>query len=221
MISTRRIIIVDDHPLLAAGLQAELERAGAAAGLLDPTAGSGHLVDTITAASPDCAVLDLGLPIPGGGVSLIAPLVEREVRVVVLTGESERELLARSSVAGAQVVLSKTEALPDIVATILQVAAGQEVRAAQRAELAMELHRREAERHERQAPFAALSPREEQILAGLMDGQTPTDLADRHYVSVATVRTQIKSVLSKLSVGSQLQAVAMANRHRWQPTVNR
>ncbi len=219
--STRRIIIVDDHPLLAAGLQAELERAGAVAGLLDPTAGPEHLIDTITAASPDCAVLDLGLPIPGGGVALIAPLVEREVRVVVLTGESERELLARSSVAGAQVVLSKAEALPDIVATILQVAGGQDVRAAQRAELAMELHRREAERHERQAPFAALSPREEQILAGLMDGQTPTDLADRHFVSVATVRTQIKSVLAKLSVGSQLQAVAMANRHRWQPTVNR
>lgn len=215
--STRRIIIVDDHPLLAAGLQAELERSGATAGLLDPTAGSEHLIDTITAAAPDCAVLDLGLPVPGGGVALIEPLVERGVRVVVLTGESEREILARSSMAGARVVLSKTEPLPDIVSTILQVACGQDVRTAQRAELAMELHRQEAEHHERRAPFAALSPREEQILAGLMDGHSPADLAERHFVSVATVRTQIKSVLAKLSVGSQLQAVAMANRHHWEP----
>mgnify|MGYP001822140592 CR=1 FL=1 len=215
--TTRRLVIVDDHPLLAAGLRSELERSGAEVDLLDPTVGVAELIDRITAKRPDCAVLDLGLPFPGGGTMLIEPLVEREVPVVVLTGETEQQLLARSSEAGAKVVLSKAEPLGSIVETILQVAGGQDVRAAQRAELAAELRRLLAEQDQRQAPFAALSPREQQVLAGLMDGQAPSDLAEEHYVSVATVRTQIKSLLAKLGVSSQLQAVAMAHRNEWRP----
>lgn len=215
--TTRRIVIVDDHPLLAAGLRSELERSGAVVALLDPTVGPSALVDTIAATPPDCAVLDLGLPFAGGGAVLIEPLTERGIPVVVLTGESERQLLARSSAAGARAVLSKVEPLSDIVTTILQVAGGQDVRAAQRAELAVELHRQQAEQDERNAPFATLTPREEQILLGLMGGSNPADLAEQNYVAVATVRTQIKSVLAKLEVGSQLQAVAMAHRHHWKP----
>lgn len=215
--TTRQIVIVDDHPLLAAGLQAELERAGVVVDLLDVAVGAERLVDEVSSRRPDCAVVDLGLPFPGGGSALIGPLVDHGIRVVVLTGETEPQLLAQSSGAGAKAVLSKAEPLTDIVQTILQVAAGQEVRAAQRVEMAVELDRQRAERHERHAPFAALSPREQQILAGLMDGRAPADLATENFVSVATVRTQIKSVLAKLGVGSQLQAVAMAHRSRWSP----
>ncbi len=220
MMDKRRITIVDDHPLLAAGLRAALEGADLRVELLDPTVGADRLIEGISADRPDCAVLDLGLPFPGGGAALVGPLTEADVRVVVLTGETETALLARSSGAGAEAVLSKSEPLSDIVETILQVAGGQEVRAAQRAELAIRFHDHEAEEERRRAPFASLSPREQQILAGLMDGRTPADLADRHYVSVATVRTQIKSVLAKLGVGSQLQAVALAHRNHWRPAAD-
>ncbi len=217
MIDLRRIAIIDDHPLLATALRAELEQSGVEVEHLDPTIGAEQLLDAISSSAPDCAVVDLGLPFPGGGAALIGPLVDRHIRVVVLTGETELQLLARSSGAGAEAVLSKSEPLTDIVETILQVAGGQAVRAAQRAELATELRRLLTEQDERQAPFATLSPRERQVLAGLMDGQAPAVLAERNYVSVATVRSQIKSVLGKLGVSSQLQAVAMAHRSRWSP----
>lgn len=214
---TRRIIITDDHPLLAAALRSELEQSGAEVEQLDPAVGIDQLLETISSREPDCVVVDLGLPFPGGGLALIPPLVERGIRSIVLTGESKRILLARASGAGAEAVLSKSEPLPEIVETILQVAGGQSVRAGQRAELAMELQRIVAERTEREAPFAELSPREQEVLAGLMNGQAPAVLAEQNYVSVATVRSQIKSLLGKLGVSSQLQAVAMANRSRWNP----
>lgn len=213
----RRIIIIDDHPLLAEALRGELERSGAEAELLDPTVGPERLVETVSSHSPDCAVLDLGLPFPGGGSDLIEPLVDHEVRVVVLTGETERPVLARSLGAGAEAVLSKSEPLDEIVETILQVSGGQAVRTAQRAELAVELQRLLAEQEQRDMVFAALSRRERQVLAGLMEGRAPSDLAEQNYVSIATVRSQIKSVLSKLGVSSQLQAVAMAHRSHWNP----
>lgn len=215
--TTRRITLIDDHPLLAAGLRTDLEKAEAEVTLLDPTVGAETLLETVPDTEPDCVVVDLGMPLPGGGASLIGPIVEQGYRVLVLTGEIDRQLLARSSAAGAEAVLSKSEPLNEIVDTILQVAGGQSVRAAQRSELAEEFRRSVVERQEREAPFAGLTPREEQVLAGLMDGQAPSALAEQNYVSVATVRTQIKNLLGKLGVSSQLQAVAMANRSRWSP----
>ncbi len=215
--SERQITIVDDHPLLAVSLCNELRRSGAEVEQLDPEVGPEQLVETIASRQPDCAVLDLGLPFPGGGPALIGPLVEREVSVVVLTGETERQLLAQSSASGAQAVLSKSEPLSEIVDTILRVSRGEEVRPTQRAQLAEELRALTAEQHQRQAPFSKLSPREQEVLAGLMDGQAPSALAEQNFVAVATVRTQVKSLLCKLGVGSQLEAVAMAHRNRWRP----
>jgi len=215
MEETRRIVIVDDHPLLAVGLKRALERSGTAVEQLDPLVGPDQVVQDVVARRPHCAVVDLGLPFPGGGATLIGPLVAHDVRVLVLTGESDRQLLARSLLAGAEAVISKAEPLADIVTTILQVTDGQSVRAGDRAELMAELHRVLDEQARSDSLFAALSPREQQVLAGLMDGHSAASLAERHYVSMATVRAQIRSVLTKLEVGSQLEAVALAHRHRW------
>ncbi len=215
---TRRIQIIDDHPLLATALRQQLEKSGAEVEMLDPIrSGVDELVRKVSSDEPDCVVVDLGLPFPGGGLALIDPLVEAGIRVVVLTGESARQLLARASGAGAEAVVSKAEPLSEIVETIMQVSAGQAVRAAQRAELAAELQRLTNEQNQRHAPFAELSKREQEVLAGLMDGRAAAVLAEQNYVSVGTVRSQIKSLLSKLGVSSQLQAVAMAHRNSWTP----
>ena len=214
---TTRIVIIDDHPLLATGLRAELERSGAEVEMVDPAVGPERVLESIESRQPDCAVVDLGLPFEGGGPVLIAPLVRASIRVVVLTGESERRLLARSSGEGASAVLSKSEPLADIVDVIIRVAGGQEVRPWQRMELASELQRLQDEQFQLRAPFAELSPREQEVLAGLMQGHGPSALAERNFVSVATIRTQIRSVLRKLGVSSQLEAVTLAHRNRWHP----
>ena len=208
MTDGRRITIIDDHPLLATGLEAELGRAGVEVQLLDPAVGPDQLLDTVRVRRPDCVVLDLGLPFPGGGATLIGPLVEQRIRVMVLTGQSELHLWARSLGLGAEVVVSKAEPLVDIVDTILQVAAGHAVRARQRAELM-------AEHGWITDPFGELSPREQQVLAGLMQGHAAATLAEQHFVSLATIRAQIRSLLTKLGVSSQLEAVALAYQCRW------
>jgi DNA-binding NarL/FixJ family response regulator len=74
--------------------------------------------------------------------------------------------------------------------------------------------------HERAAPFAALSRRERAVLAGLVAGETAEMIADRSYVSLSTVRTQIRAVLNKLGVKSQLAAVALARKSQWPEAVN-
>ena len=69
---------------------------------------------------------------------------------------------------------------------------------------------------ERLEPFERLTPREAEVLALLMQGQAAEAIARRFVVSEATVRTQIRGVLGKLGVGSQLAAVAEAHRVGWQ-----
>ena len=62
-----------------------------------------------------------------------------------------------------------------------------------------------------------LTPREREVLAHLMLGRPVREIAHVSFVSEATVRTQVKSILAKLEVTSQLAAVGVAHRVEWRP----
>ncbi len=63
--------------------------------------------------------------------------------------------------------------------------------------------------------FAGLTQREQVVLAELIEGSCAEEIANQEYVSISTVRSQIKAILQKLGVNSQLAAVAMARRAGW------
>jgi DNA-binding CsgD family transcriptional regulator len=63
--------------------------------------------------------------------------------------------------------------------------------------------------------FSDLTSRERLVLSDLIDGYHASAIAERACVSVATVRTQIRSILQKLGVNSQLAAVALARQAGW------
>jgi DNA-binding NarL/FixJ family response regulator len=64
-------------------------------------------------------------------------------------------------------------------------------------------------------PFEELTARERYVLARLIDGRCAEAIAADAYVSLSTVRSQIRSILRKLGVNSQLEAVALARRAGW------
>jgi two-component system, NarL family, nitrate/nitrite response regulator NarL len=63
--------------------------------------------------------------------------------------------------------------------------------------------------------FAALTNREKVVLAELMEGHCAEEIARAAFLSISTIRSQIKSILQKLGVNSQLAAVALARRVGW------
>jgi len=63
--------------------------------------------------------------------------------------------------------------------------------------------------------FAGLTNREGEILAALMAGRRAATIARNDFVSLHTIRTQIRSMLHKLEVHSQVEAVALAYRVGW------
>lgn len=216
----RRVVLVDDHQLLAQALAASLAASGLAAEVHPPPRGPdlhGELVAELAADPPAVVVVDLhlGAGDPTGGDRLVGELAP-VAPVLVLTAEEDRARWGRCLRSGAWAVVSKQRPLPDLVAAVEAVAAGEDVlRARERAALLVAADRAEREEAERLAPFRALTPRERAVLDALVEGVAAADIAAGACVSEATVRSQIRAVLTKLGVRSQLAAAAAARRAGW------
>ena len=77
------------------------------------------------------------------------------------------------------------------------------------------IERHEAAERALQRPFETLTERERKILAALIAGTSPKEIAQSNDISVSTVRGHIQRVLSKLHVSSQREALAMARHAGW------
>jgi DNA-binding NarL/FixJ family response regulator len=115
-------------------------------------------------------------------------------------------------------VVSKATSFSVLMETVQQAAAGAPVMSdTEREELLAAYRRHDRAERERLAPFLALSRREQMVLGHLIAGESAEAIADRLYLSLATVRSHIRAILVKLGVNSQLAAVALAHDAGWTP----
>jgi DNA-binding NarL/FixJ family response regulator len=211
-----RVLVVDDHALVAAGVVIALLDAGFTATACEPVSDRAVLD---AAASLPAEVVLLDLMLDGSGVSaldLIRPLCGLGASVVAFTGSRDRVVLGTAVEAGVAGIVHKSEPFPQLLDGVRRVARRESLLSDRRRyELADELRRYRLERDTALAPFAALTPREAAVLTRLMAGESAEGIAAASFVAVATVRTQIRAVLAKLDVNSQLAAVAAAHRAVW------
>lgn len=213
-----RLLIVEDHELLSGTLAIALRQHGLT---VDTTAGpSGEsIVEAVRQQAPVLVLLDLELGDRlGSGLDLVGPLTRAGGRVVIMTGVTDRPRLAACVEAGAIGIVSKTDGFDELVDAIRRSADGEQILSErQRQDLLADLRSQRLADHNRLAPFEALTAREQAVLAGLVAGESAEAIAAKSYVSLSTVRTQIRSVLQKLGVNSQLTAVALAREAGWPP----
>lgn len=211
-----RIVIVEDHILLAQSLRMAFAAEGAKVVVVPLTDGA-TLVAECLAHQPHVVLLDLDLgESTGPGDALIGPLADSGVRVVVLTGSTDEARLGGCLEAGAVGLVEKTTELELLVDSVrLAVSGERTMPAQQRLDLLLETRRVRDQRHAALVDFESLTEREAEVLAGLMYGVTVDEIAGRLYVSTATVRTHVRAILRKLGVRSQLAAVARARIAGW------
>ena len=210
-----RLLLVDDHRLLVETLQVSLSHAGLAVSVA-PCGSFDEVLAEAAAVRPTLVVLDLDLQGAGWGYDLIAPLRQMGTQVLMLTGTVDRIELARCLEAGALGIASKADGFGSVLEQIRRAADGETVTPVTlRAQLLSDLaaHRRADE--QRKAPFEALSSRERDVLRQIVEGKQAAAIAKESFVSLATVRTQIRSILMKLEVTSQVAAVALARQGGW------
>jgi len=212
------ILIVDDHELLAQTLALALRGRGHEADVV-VVESVDTIVKEVRARKPELVLLDLELGKElGPSTPLIPALRETGAVVLVLTGITDRTALAETLEAGAVGVVAKSQAFDEVVEVIGRVLAGQAaMRAGERENLLGALRASRSADEARLAPFRALTDREAAVLAGLLVGKTAEQVAEESFVAVTTVRSQIRSLLRKLGVNSQLQAVALARDAGWVP----
>ena len=211
-----RVLIVEDHAVLADGLAAALVDEGFEVAVVDGPSEEA-IIRAATDSGADVVLLDLvlgdaiGLTLP-----LIEPLRETGAEVLVLTGSTDPVLLGQSLEAGACGVVGKTAAFDVVLERIVNAIRHERAMpVAERDTLLAAVRERRAHDRDRLAPFESLTPREQAVLSELMDGSSAEQIAESSFVSTATVRSQIRAVLAKLSVHSQVAAVARAHRAGW------
>lgn len=212
-----RVLIVEDHAVLAGGLAVMLERAGHVVGTPGPASGLDELVERARGFDPDVVVLDIHLQgAIGDSYPLIPALTAEGAVVLVLTGENDPVELGRCLELGAAGVATKDQPLDEVLSLIEGALQGAPLLGPRRRlELLEALRRHREQELARLRPFLSLTRREQSVLAELMEGRSAEAVARSSFVSVATVRSHIRSILAKLGVRNQLQAVAEARRSGW------
>jgi DNA-binding NarL/FixJ family response regulator len=220
-----RILIIDDHLLFAQAIELALCIEGFDVTRADvpakPTSAR-PLITSILRLQPDVVLLDLELGNLGDGIVFIEPAIQAHADVIVVTGSEDLDRWADAVAAGARKVLSKNTPLSDVIATVRRVTSGLPVMGREeRDELMEHLARRRASNQDMWSRLDTLTVREGEVLGEIMQGHTVKDIAEHAFVSVATVRTQVKSILGKLEVSSQLAAAGLAHQLGWRPPYQR
>ena len=218
-----RIVILEDHVLFAESLELALTVEGYDVRRAElPLSGGtpSSVLASVIRQNPRIVLLDLDLGHFGDGVRMIAPLAKAGINVVVVTANTDRVRWGEALRHGARTVLSKSRPLNEILAVVRRLGNGQPVMEIEERESLLRLwHQRNAELAELQVKIDRLTPRESQVLGRLMEGMTVHDIAVASVVSEATVRTQVKAILAKLEVTSQIAAVGLAHHVGWHPAV--
>jgi DNA-binding NarL/FixJ family response regulator len=216
-----RIVIVEDHVLFAESLELALTVEGydvRRVTVPEKRQSPGALIATVLRRRPRVAFVDLDLGQFGDGEQLIAPLAKAGINVIVVTASVDRARWGEAVRCGARKVLPKSRPLNEILATVRRLNQGLQVMTLEeREELLREWAKERADNVELNARLETLTVREREVLAYLMKGQTVREIATECVVAEATVRTQVKSILAKLEVTSQLAAVGLAHRVGWKP----
>lgn len=207
----RRVLIVDDHPIVREGLRAlisqqpDLEVCGEAEGTTDA-------MELVGSSQPDIAVVDISLK-DGDGLELIRRIKQSDhsVRVLVSSMHDEGLYARRSLRAGALGYVSKENAARQIVDAIRRVLEGRIYLSEKISDqLLTQLLRLEDDPDYRSVE--SLSDRELEVFRCIGQGQTTREIATRLSLSVKTVETYRQRIREKLALRNGAELARRASQ---------
>jgi two-component system nitrate/nitrite response regulator NarL len=213
-----RILVVDDHTLFRRGLTALLGRDPRLI-VIGDAADAGQAQRKAKELQPDLILLDNHLPGVNGVDALPALLeVAPQARVLMLTVSEDENDMAAALRNGACGYLLKTIEGDDLTIAILRAMQGESVVAPEMTSKLVAAYRGAAIQTSKPAAptaaaghLASLSPRELDILRGIVRGASNKEIAREHGIAETTVKIHVQHILRKLNVSSRVHAAVIAN----------
>jgi DNA-binding NarL/FixJ family response regulator len=213
MMTNLRILIVDDHAVVRAGIRTLLESEGGFTVVAEAENGI-EAIKMAQSHKPDVIIMDIRLP---GGISGIEACeqivrVMPDTKILMLTSYAEDELVKEAIRAGAVGYVLKRVGNRELIETIRTIAHGDAVVDPAMTKALLDEVRHAAEVEEASV-FSELTPQEMRILALMVEGQTNREIAQKLYLGEGTVRNYVGNILSKLNVSNRAEAAVFAVKH--------
>lgn len=196
--SRLRVMIVEDHALVRAGMRALLEKIDG----IDVVSAVGdgwEAVKAVQTDAPDLVLMDIAMP-ELNGLDATSRIVKESpaTRVILLSMHANEEYLQQALQSGASGYLLKGAELAELELAIKTVSRGESYLTPAVAKYAIEAYRDKSDGPT--GPLAKLSMRQREILQLIAEGHTTKDIAQRLNVSVKTVETHRAHLMERLEI---------------------
>lgn len=207
-----RVMVVDDEALVRSGFELILSAADDIE-VVATTAGAAA-VDTVRAEGPDVVLLDIRMPDVDGLTVLrqLRALPEPPVVAMLTTFDADEYILTALRSGAAGFLLKDTE--PDQLAQLVRtLAAGGVVMSPKASRAVWQSHPGAAVVDDEDAArVGRLTEREREVLVLIAEGLSNAEIGTRIHLSAGTVKDHVSAILTKLRVGSRVQAALLAQR---------
>jgi DNA-binding NarL/FixJ family response regulator len=193
-----RVLIVEDHALVRAGMRALLQKLDGIEVVSDVGDGL-EAIKSVQRDAPDLVLMDIAMP-GLNGLDATSRIVKEApaTRVILLSMHANEEYLQQALQAGASGYLLKGAELAELEMAIRTVGRGESYLTPAVAKFAIEAYREKSEGPS--SPLAKLTLRQREILQLIAEGQTTKDIARRLNLSVKTVETHRAQLMERLGI---------------------
>jgi DNA-binding NarL/FixJ family response regulator len=208
-----RIVIVDDHDLVRAGVRAILEQ-DPQFQVVGETGDGQDAIRMVTKLEPDVVLMDVNLPGGIGGLEATETIVKDRpaVKVIILTQYENREYIRRALRIGARGYLLKRSVASQLKEAIRAVHAGQRYLHPSVADELVDLVTTGRSIDDTEDDYDRLTPREKQVFKLLAEGKTSREISKYLTISLKTAMTHRTNIMEKLNMHTRSELIRYAVR---------
>jgi two-component system, NarL family, response regulator LiaR len=217
-----RILLIDSHAMLTDALTVRLSSVDDLWVVGSTSPDDPRLMDVVRTQRPDVITTEIGsAAVATGGLLRKLQAAWPPARLVVLTASHHSDHAVAAARAGASAWVSKESSLEHLLEVLRGVPLGHAFYPPEQLGVVLRELRDDVQRaRDCSARLDVLSHREREVLLRMVDGKPVSQIAVESVVSMSTVRTHVRSILTKLGVRSRLEAVSVARAAGLRPVAD-